>query len=243
MSVRLWCWRAAQLSDSFDDMLWEDVEDARSGSFRFDIPYECEPTGDAIYWRIDLRTRTRLAAATFRVPVHRDERSSPEITEQSLRPRAVAQPPYSRLRLERQPDGAIEIGFPRPGWIWKWWVFTIAVVIAGYAMVPPELRELVVGGALFLVAIILLGVSMTPRRLRAGPDELRMRFLSPFRRPKVMRCQEITDFVPKYDNGARTYYVSVQRAGGGLDPWLMISAADKREAEWLAHELRAAIGR
>jgi hypothetical protein len=50
--------------------------DARSGSFRFDIPYDCEPTGDRIDWHIDLRTRRRTAAATFRVPVVRDERSA-----------------------------------------------------------------------------------------------------------------------------------------------------------------------
>ena len=257
MSVRLSCWRRSRLSDSSDDMLWEDVEDVPRGSvmqspvgatvpFRFDIPYECEPTGaddDHVYWRIELRTRVRTAAATFRVPVHRNERSSPEVTEKSLRPRAVAQPPYSQLGVARAVDGGIEVRFPRPGWIWKWWLFTIVVAIAGFAAAPPQFYAIVIGAVLFLILIIQLGVAFTPRLLRAGRDELRMRFLSPLRGAKVMRPAEIADFVTKYDNGTRKYDVAVQRADGGTDPWLMITAADKREAEWLAQELRAAIGR
>jgi hypothetical protein len=247
MSIRLACWRRARMSDSLDDMLWEDVFDAApigaTVSFHFDIPYECEPAGDDVYWRIDLRTRARTAAATFRVPVHRTERSSPEVSAASLRPRAVAQPPYSRLRFTRTADGEVEIRFPRPGWIWKWWAFTIVGAAAGFAAVPPQFDLAVAAAALVLIAIIQLGLFFTPRLLRAGRRELRMRFLSPFRGAKVIGATDIADFVAKYDNGARKYDVNVQRAGGEIDPWLMITAVDKREAEWLAGELRAAVGR
>jgi hypothetical protein len=265
MSVRLSCWRRSRLSDSTDDMLWEDVEDVPRGSvmqspvgatvpFRFEIPYECEPAGaddGHIYWHIDLRTRS-TAAATFRVPVHRNERSSPEVTEKTLRPRTVAQPPYSRLGFARAADGGVEVRFPRPGWIWKWWLFTFVTAAAATALVRQNVDDpderlvafgLIAAGALFLVALIQMGLLFTPRLLRAGRDELRMRFLSPFRGAKVMHPAEIADFITKYDNGTRKYDVAVQRADGGTDPWLMISAVDKREAEWLAQELRAAIGR
>ena len=266
MSVRLSCWRHSRMRDAQDDLLWEDVEDVARGSvmrspdsatvpFRFDIPYECEPSGaDAghIGWQIDLRTRAHTAAATFRVPVHYSDQSSPEITEKSLRPPAIAQPPYSRLGFERAANGAVEIRFPRPGWIWKWWVFTIVAAAAAAAVVRqyfddadsrPGAYLAVAAGALFLVLIIQFGLFFTPRLLRVGRDELRMRFLSPFRGPKVMRPSDIADFVAKYDNGTRKCDVAVQRAGGEMDPWLMISVADKREAEWLADELRSALGR
>jgi hypothetical protein len=266
MSVRLSSWRAAQFRHDTDDMLWEDVEDVPRGSvmrsaqgatvpFRFEVPYECQASGEddgRVYWHIDLRTRMHTAAATFRVPLERSERSSPEVTERSLRPRAVTQPPYSRLRFARDAAGAIEVGFPRPGWIWKWWVFTIlaaavAAVLVRQYVDDADFRVVAYGGvaagAAFLVALIQLGVYFTPRLLRAGRDEVRMRFRSPLRGQKVMRAADIADFVPKYDRGTRRYDVAVLGAGGQMDPWLMISAADKREAEWLAHELRAAIGR
>src|SRR5262249_6583335 len=93
-----------------------------------------------------------------------------------------------------------------------------------------------------LVAIIQLGVLFSPRLLRAGRDELRMRFLSPLRRPKVMPSSGIADFVIKFQNGTRKYNVDVLRRDGKTDPWLMVTAVDKREAEWLSHELRAAVG-
>jgi hypothetical protein len=253
MSVRLACWRRAVMSDSFDEVLWEDVEDVVPAGatvpFRFDVPFECLPASDDVYWQVSIRTRGRAVVGTFIVPVERTAQSSPEITEKSLRPRTMAQPPYSKLRLVRTAGGAIEVLFPRPGWLWKWWVFTLVVGMAGATLVREQFMNAPVGYAavavavLFLVAIIELGVIFTPRLLRAGPDQLRMRFLSRLRPAKRMPSAEVADFVAKYDNGSRKYDVSVQRAGGASYPWLMISAADKREAEWLAYELRAALGR
>jgi hypothetical protein len=253
MSLRLACWRRAVLHDSIDDLLWEDVADVgpigATAPFRFDVPFECLPTGDDIYWRIDVRTRGRAAAGSFSVPVERTAQSSPEVTEKSLRPRAISQPPYSRLRLEHAADGAVEVRFPRPTWIWKWWLFTFVVAAAGVVVVRKQFdADLTVAGyigvaaiVVFLIAIIELGVFFSPCLLRVGRDELRMRYLARSRPPKVMAAADIGDFVTKYDNGARKYDVALQRAGGEIYPWLMISAVDKREAEWLAHELRAAL--
>lgn len=262
MSIGLKCWRRARQSDSFDDMLWEGVVDVAAGSmmrspdgatvpFRFDVPIECEPTSDEVFWRVAIQTRGHAAAGSFSVPVSRTEQSSGEVNEKSLRPRTISQPPYSRLRFERTADGAVEIRFPRATWLWKWWLFTLVVAVAGVVLVRQKLEAefglvafvVLAGGVLFLIAIIQMGVFFSPRRLRVGRDELRMRFLSPFRGPKVMPSSEIADFVAKFDNSTRKYDVDVQRADGQMYPWLMITAADKREAEWLAHELRAALGR
>jgi hypothetical protein len=253
MSIGLKCWRRARMSDSFDDMLWEDVVDVAPGStmrspagatvpFRFDVPIECEPTSDDVYWRVAIQTRGHAAAGSFTVPISRTEQSSSEINEKSLRPRTISQPPYSKLRFERTADGAVEIRFPRPTWLWKWWLFTLVVAVAGMVGFP-DYYFVVIAVVLVLVAIIQMGVFFSPRRLRVGRDELRMRFLSAFRGPKVMPSSELADFVAKFDNSTRKYDVTVQRADGQMYPWLMITAADKREAEWLAHELRAALGR
>jgi hypothetical protein len=95
--------------------------------------------------------------------------------------------------------------------------------------------------ALFLIAIIQMGLFFAPRLLRVGRDELRMRFLSMFRGVKVMPAADIADFVLKYSNGK--YDVDIQRADGKTYPWLFMTAVDKREAQWLAHELRSALPR
>src|SRR5207244_4507559 len=106
--------------------------------FHFDIPFECQPT-DAedgrIYWQVAIRTRRHANAGTFLVPVSRTDASSPNINEKTLRPRTISQPPYSKLRLQRAPDGAVEVRFPRPTWIWKWWLFTLVVTGAGVVVV------------------------------------------------------------------------------------------------------------
>jgi hypothetical protein len=263
MALRLACWRRAVLSDSSNEVVWEDVVDIPAGTmmrspsgasvpFRFDVPFECEPTGaqdDRIYWQLTVQTRRRAVVGVFEVPVHRTERSSPDINEKSLRPRAVSQPPYSKLQATRASDGAIEIRFPRPTWLWKWWLFTLVVAASSFVAVRERLAAefgaaayvVAAAAVLFLIAIIEMGVFFSPRRLRVGRDELRMRFLSSFRRTKVMPSAEIADFIAKYDNSTRKYDVDVQRADGQTYPWLMLKAVDKREAEWLAHELRAAV--
>ena len=68
-----------------------------------------------------------------------------------------------------------------------------------------------------------------------------MRFQSLFRGPRVVPTSDIADVVAELSNSTRKYAVNIQRTGGKIDPWLMITAADKREAEWIAHELRVSV--
>ncbi|MEK6374922.1 MAG: hypothetical protein AABO58_19780 [Acidobacteriota bacterium] len=261
MSVRLACWRRYR-SDTTDDMLWEDVLDVAPGSvvrspagatvpFRFDIPFECEPSESddgRIAWQITVQTHGGGFAGAFDVPVYRTAQSSPEVTEKSLRPRTVSQPQYSKVHLERAADGAVEVRFPKPTWVWKWYLFTLVVTLSGLVAVrqkvPDQLWDTAIylgiaAVALVLIAIIQMGLFFAPRLLRVGRDELRMRFLSMFRGATVMPSANIADFVIKYANGK--YDVDLQRADGKVYPWLFITAVDKREADWLAHELRGAL--
>jgi hypothetical protein len=263
MTVRLACWRRYR-SDTSDDMLWEDLVDVAPGSvmrspagatvpFRFDVPYECEPSDSddgRIQWQITVQTHGGGYAGAFTVPVQRTAQSSPEVTEKSLRPRTVSQPQYSKLRMERAPDGAVEVRFPKPTWVWKWYLFTLVVVVAGVVVARQKLPDPswtpmiylgIAAVALFLIAIIQMGLFFAPRLLRVGRDELRMRFLSMFRGAKVMPAFDIADFVLKYSNGK--YDVDLQRTDGRTYPWLFMTAVDKREAEWLAHELRNSLPR
>jgi len=271
MSLRLACWRRYRSSKRSDDLLWEDVEDIPRGSmyrspvgatvpFRFDVPWECEPTADddpRIGWQLTIRTRGGGEAGSFDVPVHRTEQSSPDVNEKSLRPRNVAQPPYSKLRFQREPDGSVEIRFPTPTWVWKWYVFTIVIAAAALIVAREKIPAMVAEGmprvwvigtyvaigavVLFLLAIIQLGLFFSPRLLHSKRDALRMRFRSFLRGPKVVPASGVADIVIDFSNSARKYNVGIQKAGGAIDPWLMITAVDKREAEWLAHELRGAL--
>ncbi len=271
MSVRLACWRRYGSTDTSDDLLWEDVEDIPPESmfpsaddatvpFRFDVPWECEPTGDGarrIAWQLTVQTRGGAVAGVFDVPVYRTAESSPQADEKSLRPRNVAQPPYSKRRVEPAADGGIDVHFPTPTWLWKWYLFTFVIGAAAIVVARQQLPGLVAEGVeqswviatygaiaaavLFLLAIIQMGLFFAPRRLRAGRDGLRMRFQSAFRGPKTVPASDIAEVVVKYSNSTRKYDIDFQRTGGTVDPWMMISAVDKREAEWLAHELRAAL--
>lgn len=263
MTVRLACWRRYR-SDVSDDLLWEDLVDVAPGSvmrspagatvpFRFDVPYECEPSESddgRIQWQVTVQTHGGGFAGAFTVPVHRTAQSSPEVTEKALRPRTVSQPQYSKLRLERAPDGAVEVRFPKPSWVWKWYLFTLVVTVAGVVVARQKVPEQswlpmiylgIAAAALVLIAIIQMGLFFAPRLLRVGRDELRMRFLSMFRGAKVIPSADIADFVIKYSKGK--YDVDLQRAGGKAYPWLFMTAVDKREAEWLAHELRSSLPR
>lgn len=223
MTIRLACWRRYR-SDTTDDMLWEDLIDVAPGGvvrspdgatvpFRFDVPYECAPSESddgRIEWQVTVQTHGGGFAGSFVVPVHGTAQSSPEVTEKSLRPRTVSQPQYSKLRWERAADGAVEVRFPKPTWVWKWYLFTLVVIVAGVAAArQTSWAEMIYLGVaavtLFLIAIIQMGLFFAPRLLRVGRD--------------------------------------VQRADGKTYPWLFMTAVDKREAEWLAHELRSSFPR
>jgi len=272
MTVGLACWRRYR-SDTTDDMLWEDMIDVAPGGvirspagatvpFRFDVPFECEPSESddgRIQWQVTVQTHGGGFAGSFDVPVYRTGQSSPQINEKSLRPRTVSQPQYSKLQVQRAPDGAVEVQFPKPTWIWKWYLFTLVVAVAAVVVARQKLPALVRDGmpeswvpmiylgiaavVLFLIAIIQMGLFFAPRLLRVGRDELRMQFLSMFRRTKIMPAAGIADFIVKYSNATRKYDVDLQRADGRTYPWLFMTAVDRREAEWLAHELRSALPR
>jgi hypothetical protein len=262
MTIRLACWRRYN-SDTADDMLWEDLIDVAPGSvmrspagatvpFRFDVPFECEPTANdegLIQWQVTVQTHGGGFAGSFDVPVYRTAQSSPEVNEKSLRPRVVSQPQYSKLLVERAANGALEVHFPKPTWVWKWYTFTLVVTLSAVVVVrqtvpPDELPMAYIGIAgvtLFLFAIIQMGFFFAPRVLRVGRDELQMRFRSLLRGPKAIPAPDVAGIALKYSSGK--YDIDIQLADGKTYPWLFMTAVDKREAEWLAHELRSALPR
>lgn len=276
MTVRLTCWRRYPGSDTSDDVLWDDVEEIRPESiyrapdgsvapFTIGIPFECEPTGGRdgkIEWQLTVHAADGDVVGAFDVPVYRTEDSSEAVTEKTLRPRSMLQPPFSKLKLRDTADGSVEVQFPKPSWVWKWYITTL--IAGGGAFVAAEeirirVPDLVIDGrpglwpnvlylgvaavVLCFLAIIQLGLFFSPRLLTVRHDTMEMRYYSLFRGARVVPASEIADIDVKFSNSTRKYDVDIQRSSGSKDPWMMMSSNDRREAEWLAHEIRRALPR
>jgi hypothetical protein len=231
---------------------------------RFQIPFESSPTDDAnsrnqILWRLETRSEEPGIdfSATFEVPVFKTERSSPSLTEEKVARESsgvpgVAPPePPPRLEIRTGAEGGTEYVLPaKPNLRGSLGlgIFTLiwTGVVVLIALADAPLLFVVVFGAfdlLFIGGLVSMNFLSDTILVEAESVSVRHRvfgFLNGTRLPR--RSISRVKAVNISQSGTTSYWtVAFEQTGGkGARLWQMLN--ERRHAEWLAHELRKAIG-
>lgn len=229
----------------------------------FVIPADAAPSdprqsGDRTLWRLEISAEVPGVdyAAAFEVPVFRTAASDQPRTaaEHSVAaafavPRDYRQPPGSRIQVSTTRRGT-EIWYPRarnPGMAAGITAFTAlwaAAVWAGIALGAPLVFPIVFGAFWLLLAIAVLDAWLTVTRVTAGDGGVTVAsgWLAP-RRERTLRAGEIAEVATKIGGqaGRTTYYDVVLVTNAGKRVAAGRGIRDKREAEWLAATLAAAV--
>jgi hypothetical protein len=248
-------------------ILWQ--EEHRTGAsgtgvpVAFAIPADAAPSepvraNDRTLWRLEVSAEVPGVdyAAGFEVPVFRTAESAlPRTeTEQAVAARAAVpadyrQPAGSRILVSRTRRGT-EIFFPaarNPGMAASLTVFTLiwaAALWATIAFDAPLIFPIVFGGFGALLVFLVIDQWMGVARVTADRDGVTIaKGWLVARRERTLRAAEVADVTTKIGSQAgRTacYDVTIVTtagkrvtAGGGIP--------DKREAEWLAATVQAAL--
>jgi hypothetical protein len=248
-------------------ILWQ--EEQRTGAsatgvpVAFVIPADAAPSGpvrgeDRTLWRLEVSAEVPGVdyAATFEVPVFRTADSAlPRTeTEQAVAARAAVpadyrQPVGSRILVSRTRRGT-EIYFPparNPGMAASLTVFTLiwaGAIWATIAFDAPLIFPIIFGGFGALLVFLVMDQWVGVARVTADRDGVTIaKGWLVARRERTLRAAEVADVTTKIGSQAgRTAYYDVTivttagkrvTAGGGIP--------DKREAEWLAAAVQAAL--
>jgi hypothetical protein len=245
-----------------DEPLWESSDhplmtraDGLTMPFSIDLPYDAEPTSYDFYWNVELRARGRKSSFGFDVPVERTAESSEAQTMATLRPAVTTAPERSDIKLTRGLNG-IEIELPSPTWAWKWWVFVVIVGVVGTVaanVVLAPMREegmplpfviAVYAGiavvVLFLAACILFSLAFTVRRIRVDRSRIEIGYALGRKSTHAARA-EVQDVTASYAQSSLRYNVVVTRTNGMPMLGSVVSLKTKREADWIATEVRRAL--
>jgi hypothetical protein len=231
-------WR---LGDS-DELLWESpaLTVAKSGPFAFDVPFDTEPTSPAAAWRLILETADGRNSASFAVTVERTAESSPARTQRALRAVTYDEPAVTKVDVDRG-AASTTVRFPLPAWLWRWYVIVAALAGAGYLAATYVYRDgamiAITAGAVVVLSLMPLpALAMTVRRIDAGRGGLTLHYVL-LRRAKRIEAPHDVDAV--YADGALHYELAFE---GTKPSWTIVNLRTRREADWVAYELRRAIG-
>ena len=250
-----------------ESILWQ--EEHRTGvsgtgvPVAFAIPADAAPTGpvrgdDRTLWRLDVSAETPGVdyTAGFEVPVFRTAESALPRTEteqavaaRSAVPADYRQPAGSRILVSRTRRGT-EIYFPparNPGMAASLTVFTLiwaSAIWATIAFEAPLIFPIVFGGFGALLVYLVIDLWLGVARVTADRDGVTIaKGWLVVGRERTLRAAEVADVTIKIGSQAgRTPYYDVTivttagkrvTAGGGIP--------DKREAEWLAATVQAAL--
>jgi hypothetical protein len=232
---------------------------ASSIPIAFQLPSDVEPSDesnprDRVIWRLGLTADVPGVdyAATFEVPVFRTAESVAEVEAQAP---AVVQPfvqsPTSRVRVTQNRRGT-EIVFPparNPGVAAGLTVFLVVWLGAIWAMVhfgaPTVLVVIFAFFAFFMIwATLAAWLGMTQVQVGDGDVTVARGLLTPMRERRF-RYDDIDEVKVRIgmQAGNTPFYDVVLMRKDGRKTVAGSSVRDKREAEWLAQTIRAAMGK
>jgi hypothetical protein len=252
---------------TWDNVLWQDERRSPGGvaglPVAFAIPRDavpCDPavSGDRVFWRLDVTGDVPGVdyAASFEVPVFRTAASDAPLTEADRAAKGAAavpadyrQPAGSRIRVTPTARG-IEIYLPRarnPGFalgLTAFFGFWLAATVLVIVLRAPIVFPIVLGGFSLLFALIVADAWLGVTRVTAGRDGVTVAsgWVTP-RRERTLPAADVADVTtritaqagttPYYELKVVTKAGKQAGAGGGI--------RDKREAEWLAERVSAAL--
>jgi hypothetical protein len=226
--------------DDSDELVWESpaATIARSGPFCFDVPFDCEPTSATASWRLIVESPDGRHSASFPVTVQQTAESSPAQTRRALRPETVAEPDETKVRIDRG-AASTTVRFPLPSWTARWYVIVLAVAAAAYlaaTFVYPEeaMRFIGIGTVILLALMPLPTLWMMVRRIDAERGGLTFHYVL----PRQTRLDDVRDVDAVYVNGALHYELTFEPAKASST---IINLRTRREADWVAYELRRAL--
>jgi hypothetical protein len=177
---------------------------------------------------------------SFPVPLQRTVASSPAQTQRSLRAASYGEPAGTSVEVERG-EASTTVRFPLPSWTWRWYVLAASLGGAAYLASTYVYRDDDAMPGIAVVIVVLLALlplptlAMTVRRIDADGTGLSFHYaLRPSR-----RLEGVRDVSAVYADGALHYELSFEPE---KPSWTILTLATRREAEWVAYELRRALG-
>jgi len=252
-------------------LLWEDRKELEAAALHvttgipifFQLPRDGTPTSprpDSVFvkWQLEVKAETAGVdfGAAFELPVFGVVADS--VAPAAADPTAVWQPhggaaaprPHSRIRVEITPEGK-EFVFPaarNPGPA-LWFTLFAAIWTVGvwFAIVKraPIIFPIVLGLFDLLFLLLVLSMWFSSSRIVIGGDGLywHKTFLL-FRSQKKFLREEIKDIKLHIGmtSGTQAFYDLRVVTVFGHEKTVASSIADKREAEWLAQEMKTGLG-
>jgi hypothetical protein len=267
LSVR----RERRGKNSFDQLLWEDGKQLDAAAIHaasgipvyFKLPRDGAPTSwkdedNPVTWRLEVQAETAGVdfGAVFDLPVFGVAELGTAAVED---PTAVWQPnsgqaapsPQSRIRIQYTLQGEKEFVFPparNPGpaiFLTLFALIWTGAIWLTIAKKTPIIFPIVLGAfdALFVVLVFAMWFGSCRLVVGAHGIHVRKRWLLFQSHQKFIR-EEIKDIVLHIGmtSGTRAYYDLRVLTVFGRGRTIATSIADKREAEWLAQEMKAALG-
>jgi hypothetical protein len=246
-------------SEAMRELLWETSAalsatpdptgpDTMQVPFSIDVPFDAEPTSRAADWRLRLTSRDAKHGVTFIVPVMRTAESSPAQTRQALRAAAYEPPPGSKLCVEPAPEGTT-VRFPLPSWTWSYYGVLVLLAAAAWQLTdsvarqmgedPSTVNRVAIAAAILLFGLPLATYAMTVRSIDASPRGLTLRYVM-LRRPKHVAADTILDVAPKFTSAQ--HYELVFAGSERASSMTIVNLRTQAEADWIAFELRRALG-
>ncbi len=238
----------------------------QSATVRFLVPYDLSPTGqiderNSVFWKLEATAAVPGVdfATSFEIPVFKSMASSPQLTEERLRAEDVAAgtpilapADHTGVTILPSAGGGAEFVLKTRGGIpatlptlaiFLIFAGIVALLIFGGA---PFIFPLVFGMFSLLIAFITVFLVFGESRIVVEEGHVNVRnLLFGFRLPmgRRMPCSSITKIGVKGEAqaGKRGYYsiTLTQEDGKSISPFLFLN--DRREADWLAEEVRKAM--
>ncbi len=252
---------------TWDNVLWQEERRSPGGAaglpIAFAIPRDavpCDPalSGDRVFWRLDVSGDVPGVdyAAAFEVPIFRTAASDAPLTVADRAAEAAAvvpadyrQPAGSRIRVAPTARG-IEIYLPRarnPGFalgltaFFGFWLGATALVIVLQA---PIIFPVFLGAFSLLFALLVADAWLGVTRVTAGRDGVTVAsgWVTP-RRERTVPAADVADVTTRITAQAGTtpYYEVRIVTKAGKQAGAGSGIRDKREAEWLAERMKAAV--
>jgi hypothetical protein len=238
---------------------------SQSAPVRFRIPYDSSPTAridDAtrVFWKLEANAAVPGVdfSTAFEIPVFKTATSSPQNTEEELRSEemrdeAPVSAPVGQTIVTVGPSaggGTEFVLHPNKGVpgtlpsLVAMFVFAVIAVLLAYAGAP-FLFPLVFGGIALLIIFLIVFGAYGESRIVVEDGHVSVRnTLFGIMRGRRMPCSSITKISVSGQGkaGKRGYYsISLLRNDGKTFSPLQ-GLSDRREADWLADEVRKAMG-
>jgi hypothetical protein len=236
----------------------------QGAAVRFRVPYDASPTGEinentSVIWKIEADAAVPGVdfSTSFEIPVFKTLASSPQVTEERLRSEDVSatapaiQPgDHTGITVVPSTGGGTEFVLkPRGGLSGTLAGVAVFLVFAGITVLlsyvgAPFIFPLVFGAVALLIVLLLVFGAFGESRIVVEQGHVSVRnSVFGIMMGRRVPCSSITKISVKGDAkaGKRGYYSVVFTQGDGRSISPLQFLREKRQADWLAEEVRKAM--